>query len=73
MGLSTFTAVGLGLIPGQGTKYLQSHMVGQKKQKTKNKKQKTKTKTQKFKEILGQHWKGPRMSREERVKMYLMK
>ena len=33
LGLSTFTAVGLGLIPGWGTKYLQSHMVGQKKKK----------------------------------------
>ena len=62
LGLSTFTAVGLGLIPGQGTKYLQSHMVGPKK--------KNKSKNKKFKEILGQHWKGPR---EERVKMYLMK
>ena len=33
LGLSAFTAVGLGLIPGRGTKYLQSHMVGPKKEK----------------------------------------
>ena len=36
LGLSTFTAKGLGSIPGQGTKILQAAWHGQKKTKTKN-------------------------------------